>query len=82
MRHVICFSGGADSTALCLWARENLPEFDTVFCDTGWEYPMTYDYSRERVQPMRVIHAHLREDAQQGASTPKQVSGHPQITTA
>lgn len=44
MRHVICFSGGADSTVLCLWARENLPEFDTVFCDTGWEHPMTYDY--------------------------------------
>ena len=44
MRHIICFSGGADSTALCLWARENLSEFDTVFCDTGWEHPITYDY--------------------------------------
>lgn len=44
MRNVVCFSGGADSTALCLWARENLSEFDTVFCDTGWEHPVTYDY--------------------------------------
>lgn len=44
MKHVICFSGGKDSTALVLWAKENLPEFMTVFCDTGWEHPITYAY--------------------------------------
>jgi 3'-phosphoadenosine 5'-phosphosulfate sulfotransferase (PAPS reductase)/FAD synthetase len=44
MRHVITFSGGKDSTALILWARENLAAFDTVFCDTGWESEMTYSY--------------------------------------
>src|SRR6185437_4502527 len=47
MKHVVCFSGGKDSTALVLWAKENLPEFTTVFCDTGWEHPITYAYIDE-----------------------------------
>jgi 3'-phosphoadenosine 5'-phosphosulfate sulfotransferase (PAPS reductase)/FAD synthetase len=33
--------------ALILWAKENLPEFTTVFCDTGWEHPITYAYIEE-----------------------------------
>lgn len=47
MKHVVCFSGGKDSTALVLWAKDNLPEFATVFCDTGWEHPITYAYIEE-----------------------------------
>lgn len=47
MKHIVCFSGGKDSTALILWAKENLPEFTAVFCDTGWEHPMTYAYVEE-----------------------------------
>jgi len=41
---IISFSGGKDSTALILWAKENLKEFQTVFCDTGWEHDITYAY--------------------------------------
>jgi len=44
MTHIVQFSGGKDSTALVLWAKENLPEFTAVFCDTGWEHPLTYAY--------------------------------------
>lgn len=33
MKHIVCFSGGKDSTALVLRAKENLPEFTTV-CGT------------------------------------------------
>ncbi len=44
MKHVVCFSGGKDSTALILWAKENLSEFTAVFCDTGWEHPLTLAY--------------------------------------
>lgn len=44
MKHIVQFSGGKDSTALVLWAKENLTEFTTVFCDTGWEHPLTYAY--------------------------------------
>lgn len=47
MKHIICFSGGKDSTALLLWAIENLEEFTTVFCDTGWEHPITMAYIEE-----------------------------------
>jgi 3'-phosphoadenosine 5'-phosphosulfate sulfotransferase (PAPS reductase)/FAD synthetase len=47
MKHIVCFSGGKDSTALILWAIENLPDFMTVFCDTGWEHPITYAYVEE-----------------------------------
>jgi 3'-phosphoadenosine 5'-phosphosulfate sulfotransferase (PAPS reductase)/FAD synthetase len=47
VRHIVCFSGGKDSTALILWAKENLLEFTTVFCDTGWEHPITYAYVEE-----------------------------------
>ena len=42
--NIISFSGGKDSTALILWAKENLPSFQTIFCDTGWEDEITYEY--------------------------------------
>ena len=42
--NIISFSGGKDSTALILWAKENLSEFETVFCDTKWEHEITYQY--------------------------------------
>lgn len=44
MTNIISFSGGKDSTALILWAKENLESFQTIFCDTGWEDKITYDY--------------------------------------
>src|SRR5579885_1736912 len=47
MINIISFSGGKDSTALILWAQENLDSFVTVFCDTGWEHPINYAYIKE-----------------------------------
>ncbi len=44
MTNIIAFFGGKDSTALILWAKENLDSFQTIFCDTGWEDQITYDY--------------------------------------
>ncbi len=46
MLHLVQFSGGKDSTALVLWAREQWGDkgFTAVFCDTGWEHPLTYAY--------------------------------------
>lgn len=51
--NVFAFSGGKDSTALLLWAKEQGFVFGgasadrpavAVFCDTGWEHPLTYQY--------------------------------------
>lgn len=45
MKVIVTFSGGKDSLASLLWIREHITtNFTTVFCDTGWEHPMTYEY--------------------------------------
>lgn len=45
MKVIVTFSGGKDSLAALLWVRSNLTKkFTTVFCDTGWEHPITYQY--------------------------------------
>ena len=44
MKVIVSFSGGKDSLASLLWVRNNLTkDFITVFCDTGWEHPLTYN---------------------------------------
>lgn len=48
MKVIVTFSGGKDSLASLLWVRNNLTkDFITVFCDTGWEHPLTYQYIKE-----------------------------------
>lgn len=48
MKVIVTFSGGKDSLASLLWVRNNLTKnFITVFCDTGWEHPLTYKYIEE-----------------------------------
>jgi 3'-phosphoadenosine 5'-phosphosulfate sulfotransferase (PAPS reductase)/FAD synthetase len=48
MIHVICYSGGKDSTALWLWARRTgLEPRRVIFADTGWEHPLTIQYVHE-----------------------------------
>lgn len=45
MIRVVQFSGGKDSTALVLWAREQWgDDFLAVYCDTAWEHPITMAY--------------------------------------
>ncbi len=44
MKVIVTFSGGKDSLAALLWVREHITKnFTTVFCDTGWEHPLTYE---------------------------------------
>lgn len=43
-KNIVSFSGGKDSLALILWAKENLDDFDVIFCDTNWEHAITYSY--------------------------------------
>lgn len=43
-RHILCMSGGKDSTALALYMRDRVPEMEYVFCDTDKELKETYEY--------------------------------------
>lgn len=43
-RHILCLSGGKDSTALAIFMRDKVPEMEYVFCDTQKELPETYEY--------------------------------------
>ena len=56
--HVILWSGGKDSSALLIWALQNLPKdrLKVIFCDTGWESPITYQFIQE------VNHQHLNNE--------------------
>lgn len=48
MKVIVSFSGGKDSLASLLWIKNNLTKkITTVFCDTGWESPITYKYIGE-----------------------------------
>jgi 3'-phosphoadenosine 5'-phosphosulfate sulfotransferase (PAPS reductase)/FAD synthetase len=44
---VASVSGGKDSTAMCLYLKENNIPYTAVFVDTGWEAEETYTYLRD-----------------------------------
>ena len=67
MKIIVTFSGGKDSLAALLWARENLAkDFITVFCDTGWEHPLTYEYIEEIRQKLDLNLVTLRSKKYDG----------------
>lgn len=43
-RHILCLSGGKDSTALAIYMRDRIQDMEYVFCDTDKELRETYDY--------------------------------------
>jgi 3'-phosphoadenosine 5'-phosphosulfate sulfotransferase (PAPS reductase)/FAD synthetase len=49
MKIVVSFSGGKDSLACLIWAEKNYGanNVTAVFCDTGWEHPITYQHVQE-----------------------------------
>jgi 3'-phosphoadenosine 5'-phosphosulfate sulfotransferase (PAPS reductase)/FAD synthetase len=66
-RHnIVSVSGGKDSTALLLLAKEQQVEnLQAVFADTGHEHPQTYeyiDYINDHVHPIRIVRADFSED--------------------
>lgn len=61
MKVIVTFSGGKDSLAALLWTREHITRnFTTVFCDTGWEHPLTYDYIRRTADKLHLDLVTLR----------------------
>lgn len=45
MKVIVTYSGGKDSQASLLWTLEKLTRTPiVVFCDTGWEHPLTYKH--------------------------------------
>lgn len=56
--NVVSISGGKDSTALWLLAKERGVEVETIFADTGHEHPETYkyiEYLEKELGPIRII---------------------------
>lgn len=43
-RHILCLSGGKDSTALAIYMKDRVENMEYVFTDTGEELPETYEY--------------------------------------
>jgi 3'-phosphoadenosine 5'-phosphosulfate sulfotransferase (PAPS reductase)/FAD synthetase len=43
-RHILCMSGGKDSTALAIYMRDKIPQMEYVFTDTLKELTETYEY--------------------------------------
>jgi hypothetical protein len=44
VRHICGISGGKDSSALAVFLRDEVPDMEYFFCDTGAELPETYEY--------------------------------------
>jgi 3'-phosphoadenosine 5'-phosphosulfate sulfotransferase (PAPS reductase)/FAD synthetase len=64
IKHVVSFSGGKDSTALLLLALDRCPpgSVEVIFCDTGNEHQITYDYLDYIEQALGVQINRLRAD--------------------
>ncbi|TPN82928.1 phosphoadenosine phosphosulfate reductase domain-containing protein [Aquimarina algicola] len=56
MKIIVQFSGGKDSHAALLWAvhRYGAKNIQAVFCDTGWEHPLTYTHIQNVVKKLGV----------------------------
>jgi|10_taG_2_1085330.scaffolds.fasta_scaffold82583_2 3'-phosphoadenosine 5'-phosphosulfate sulfotransferase (PAPS reductase)/FAD synthetase len=65
--NIVNISGGKDSTATLLLAKEQISEKEpmiAVFCDTGHEHPITYEYVAylsSRVWPIKTVKADFSE---------------------
>jgi 3'-phosphoadenosine 5'-phosphosulfate sulfotransferase (PAPS reductase)/FAD synthetase len=56
MKIIIFYSGGKDSQAALIWAinKYGVENCNAVFCDTGWENPVTYQHIIETTNQLGV----------------------------
>jgi 3'-phosphoadenosine 5'-phosphosulfate sulfotransferase (PAPS reductase)/FAD synthetase len=57
MKIIVAYSGGKDSQASLLWAVEKYgaDNIEALFCDTGWEHPVTCSVIIRKDFPAAVI---------------------------
>lgn len=56
MKILIFYSGGKDSQAALIWAvkKYGVENCEAVFCDTGWENPVTYEHIKTTTEQLGV----------------------------
>lgn len=56
MKILVSFSGGKDSQACLIKAAQQygVNRIEAVFCDTGWEHPLTYKHIEDVCKQMGV----------------------------
>lgn len=56
MKILIFYSGGKDSQACLIWAVKEygVQNCEAVFCDTGWENPVTYEHIKTTTEQLGV----------------------------
>jgi 3'-phosphoadenosine 5'-phosphosulfate sulfotransferase (PAPS reductase)/FAD synthetase len=56
MKVLVAYSGGKDSQACLIWAvkQYGTENIEAVFCDTGWEHPITYEHIQKTTNDLGV----------------------------
>ena len=56
MKILVAYSGGKDSQACLIWAvnKFGAKNIEAVFCDTGWEHPITYQHIKDTCKDLGV----------------------------
>jgi len=68
MKVIIAFSGGKDSQACLIWAAKQFgaKNIISVFCDTKWENPITYDHINYVVNDLGITHMSISSNKYDG----------------
>lgn len=64
MKILVQYSGGKDSQACLIWAvkKFGVKNMEAVFCDTGWENPITYNHIEKTTKDLGVKLVVLKSD--------------------
>ena len=68
MKVVVSYSGGKDSQASLIWAvkKYGVKNVEAVFCDTGWEHPITYQHIEDTTFQLGVKLVTVRSEKYKG----------------
>lgn len=68
MKVLVFYSGGKDSQACLIWAAKEYgaENIEAVFCDTGWENPVTYQHIQDTTKQMGVQLVTLKSEKYDG----------------